>query len=133
MLTSADTSFMWFHWFWKRDSARSNLISSMPCTDSTNKALRIEDSRIPICASLANGFCAKIPGIIIKGTTNSITQNRLPPINQKMNRNKKKNGKSAIAVTVVEVTISRTPSNSRICEIKVPVDFERSLFLILNA
>ena len=38
-----------------------------------------------------------------------------------------------MAEIVVEVTSSRTPSSSRICEINVPVDLERSLFLILNA
>ena len=49
-----------------------------------------------------------------------------------LTKNKKKNGKSAMALIVVEVTSSRTPSNSRIWEIKVPVDLERSLFLILS-
>ena len=33
-----------------------------------------------------------------------------------------------MALIVVEVTSSLTPSSSRIWEIKVPVDFERSLF-----
>ncbi|SSQ03497.1 Uncharacterised protein [Acinetobacter baumannii] len=51
----------------------------------------------------------------------------------KITKNRKKNGKSAIALIVVEVTSSRTPSSSRIWEIKLPVDFERSLFLILKA
>ncbi len=61
-------------------------------------ALRMADSRIPICAKRANGFCAKIPGKIINGTTATITQNKLPPISQKIPKNRKKNGKSAIAV-----------------------------------
>ena len=130
---SAETSFMWFHWFWKRDSARKSLMSSIPCTASTRIALRIEDSLIPSCASCASFFCARIPGKSISGTTSNITQNNFPPIIAKMVRNKKKNGKSAIALMVVEVTSSRTPSSSRIWDIKLPVDFERSLFLILRA
>jgi len=96
-------------------------------------ALRIAPSRIPSLASLAKGFCANRPGIIIKGTITNITQNKLPPISQKIPRNKKKKGKSEMAEIVVEVTKSRTPSSSRICEIKLPVDLERSLFLILSA
>ncbi len=88
---------------------------------------------MPSCASFASGFWARIPGIIISGTTSSITQNRLPPMIQKITRNRKKKGKSAMALIVVEVTSSLTPSSSRIWEIKVPVDFERSLFLIRNA
>ena len=63
----------------------------------------------------------------------AITQNKLPPINQKIPKNKRKNGRSANAVIVVDVTNSRTPSSSRICEINVPVDFERSLFLMRSA
>ena len=63
----------------------------------------------------------------------SITQKMLPPMSQKITRNMKKNGKSAIALIVVEVTNSRTPSNSRICEIKEPVERERSLFRMRKA
>lgn len=74
-----------------------------------------------------------MPGTIIKGTTKTITQKRLPPMSQKIAKNKKEKGRSAMAEIVVEVTNSRTPSNSRICEINVPVDLDRSLFLILKA
>ena len=59
----------------------------MPCTDSTNIALRIEDSRIPSLASLASGLCANMVGIIISGTTSTMTQKKIaandPEYNQK--------------------------------------------------
>ncbi|MCY1369995.1 hypothetical protein D9M69_570640 [compost metagenome] len=42
-------------------------------------------------------------------------------MNQNSTQNTKKNGRSATAATVVDVSISRTGSSSRSCEMKVPV------------
>ncbi|MNH28643.1 hypothetical protein D3C79_888280 [compost metagenome] len=47
-----------------------------------------------------------------------------PPTYHSTPRNKKKNGRSARVLTVVDVINSRTCSSSRICEMKEPVDFD---------
>ncbi len=60
------------------------------------------------------------------------TNTKEPAKYQNTAQNKKKNGISAKAVTVVEVSNSRTLSSSRICEIKVPVERGRYAFLIRN-
>src|SRR5690606_39713632 len=48
----------------------------------------------------------------------------LPFFFQRMPQNRKKNGRSARPVTVVDVISSRTCSSSRIWEMKVPVERE---------
>jgi hypothetical protein len=60
------------------------------------------------------------------GTAASATNASGPATSQSTTRNNRKNGKSATAEMVVEVSSSRTCSTSRTWAMKEPVDLERA-------
>ncbi|MNG75675.1 hypothetical protein D3C78_1340190 [compost metagenome] len=108
-------------------------MSSIDSTASTSVALRTADSRIPSLERRAKGRWINRPGINNRGKASSTTYTSGPPIIHRIKVNSRKKGKSASALSVVEVIRSRTDSSSLICEIKEPVDLERALFLMRKA
>ncbi|MNN70761.1 hypothetical protein D3C81_1866360 [compost metagenome] len=98
----------------------------MPCTASTSIALRSEDSRIPSCAKARRRFCNRTPGSTMTTAASSGIHTRLPAMYQNMRQKNRKNGTSATAAMVVEVSMSRTDSNSRSWDMNVPVDLGRA-------
>ena len=96
-------------------------------------ALRREDSRIPMYASSRSRGCASRLGISSKRKAASGTSTSQPAMNQKTTQKTRKKGRSAAAAMVVEVSMSRTGSSSRICDMNVPVERGRALFRTRSA
>ncbi len=105
----------------------------MPCTVSTSIALRSDASRMPACASARSRGCASRLGINSSTNAASGTSTSHCPMNQNTTQNSTKNGRSATAAMVVEVSMSRTGSSSRICEMKLPVERGRALLRTRSA